>query len=407
MQRNKSLEPKSLKVGDFINMLNIGGVMGECVSYNPDVGKPFQLEVLGQVLIFPEFQSRQGIAAHIRHNALQGVPSAPKVPIIFILGTCMNAGKTLAGSAMVRALHQAGPRASGPFVKLHCAALTETLLESELFGHERGAFTGALTRRDGRFQQADRGTLFLDEIGEISPSVQIKLLRFLQEHEFERVGGNQTIKVDVRIVAATHRDLRQRIESGHFREDLYYRLNVIAIEVPPLRQRLDDVPLLVDHFLSRFREKNQKVVTGISRPALEVLSRYSYPGNVRELENALERAVVLCRQPIIDLEDLPAEIRSGNSEPSLSGNSSQGGPPRLSFSVGTTLDEIERTAIRETLTFTKGDKRLAAQLLGIATRTIYRKLDRSDVAGEFRDGDADPEHELDSSDPDAGPEQGD
>ena len=327
--------------------------------------------------------------------------AAPSQATVLLLGES-GTGKEL----LARHLHELSPRAGRPLVPVNCGALPESILEGELFGYEKGAFTGAVHRRDGRFAQADGGTLFLDEIGEIPLHLQVKLLRVLQEGEIEPLGGKLR-RIDIRLVAATNKDLRKMVHEGRFREDLYYRLNVIALEVPPLRQRLSDVPLLVDYFLSRFREKNQKVVTGISRPALEVLSRYPYPGNVRELENALERAVVLCRQPIIDLEDLPAEIRSGNSEPSLSGNSNQGGPPRLSFSVGTTLDEIERTAIRETLTFTKGDKRLAAQLLGIATRTIYRKLDRSDVAGEFRDGDADPEHELDSSDPDAGPEQGD
>jgi two-component system response regulator HydG len=269
------------------------------------------------------------------------------------------------------------PRAGRPLVPVNCAALPESILEGELFGYEKGAFTGATSRRDGRFAQADGGTLFLDEVAEIPLHLQVKLLRVLQEGEIEPLGGKLR-RVDIRLVAATNKDLRRMVEAGRFREDLYYRLNVIAIEVPPLRQRLDDVPLLVDHFLSRFREKNQKLVTGISRPALEVLSRYHYPGNVRELENALERAVVLCRQPIVDVEDLPQEIRSGGARLESAGHA---GPPRLSFAIGTTLDEIERTSIRETLHYTKGDKRLAAQLLGIATRTIYRKLDRGDAGG--------------------------
>jgi two-component system response regulator HydG len=191
-------------------------------------------------------------------------------------------------------------------------------------------------------------------------------------------------RVDIRLVAATNKDLRRAVSDGRFREDLYYRLNVIAVRVPPLRERLDDVPLLCEHFLSRFREKNHKAITGISRPALEMLMRYGYPGNVRELENTIERAVVLSRQPIIDVDDLPHEIRSGGA---LADGNHAAGPPRLSFPIGTPLDEIERYVIRETLQYTKGDKRLAAQLLGIATRTIYRKLDRADSGAAPEDED--------------------
>jgi two-component system response regulator HydG len=273
-------------------------------------------------------------------------------------------------------------------VPVNCAALPESILEGELFGYEKGAFTGATSRRDGRFVQADGGTLFLDEVGEIPLHLQVKLLRVLQEGEIEPLGGKLR-RVDIRLVAATNKDLRRMVEQGRFREDLYYRLNVIALEVPPLRQRLEDVPLLVEHFLSRFRDKNQKLVTGISRPAIEILSRYHYPGNVRELENALERAVVLCRQPIIDVEDLPQEIRAGGARLEVAG-SANAGPPRLSFAIGTTLDEIERTSIRETLQYTKGDKRLAAQLLGIATRTIYRKLERSEPGAALEGGEEPP-----------------
>jgi two-component system response regulator HydG len=285
---------------------------------------------------------------------------------------------------LARHLHEQSPRAGRPFIPVNCAALPESILEAELFGYEKGAFTGATSRRDGRFTQADGGTMFLDEIGEIPLHIQVKLLRVLQEGEIEPLGGRMR-RVDIRLVAATNRDLRRAVAEGRFREDLYYRLNVIAVRVPPLRERLDDVPLLCDHFLSRFRDKNHKTITGISRPALELLMRYSYPGNVRELENAIERAVVLCRQPVIDVDDLPHEIRSGGA---LSDTNNTAEPPRLSFPIGTALDEIERYVIRETLQYTKGDKRLAAQLLGIATRTIYRKLDRTDV-GPNADDDED------------------
>ncbi len=213
---------------------------------------------------------------------------APSRASVLITGES-GTGKELVAAA----IHEHSTRAQGPFVKLHCAALAESLLESELFGHEKGAFTGAAMRRDGRFQQADGGTLFLDEIGEISPAIQIKLLRFLQEREFERVGGNQTIKVDVRVVAATNRNLEELVKEGKFREDLFYRLNVVAIDMPPLRARQSDVALLAMHFLRKFAAENEKTVKRFSDEALAQLTHYAWPGNVRELENAVERAVVM------------------------------------------------------------------------------------------------------------------
>src|SRR5450432_1994103 len=211
-------------------------------------------------------------------------------------------GESGTGKELIAAaIHERSPRAKGPFVKLHCAALAESLLESELFGHERGAFTGAAGRRDGRFQQAHGGTLFLDEIGEISPSVQVKLLRFLQEREFERVGGNETISVDVRVIAATNRDPKKMVADGTFREDLFYRLNVINLEMPALRERPSDVPLLAAHFLRRFAVENGKQIDGFAPDALELLSGYAWPGNVRELENVVERAVVMTQASQITL----------------------------------------------------------------------------------------------------------
>ncbi len=290
-------------------------------------------------------------------TVLQVAPSRASVLISGESGT----GKELVAAA----LHQHSPRASGPFVKLHCAALSETLLESELFGHERGAFTGAMTRRDGRFQQADRGTLFLDEIGEISPAVQVKLLRFLQEHEFERVGGNQTIKVDVRIITATHRNLLERVKQGLFREDLYYRLNVVTIDVPALRQRTSDIGLLTHHFLSRYAKENGKPINGITDDAMEKLLRYPWPGNVRELENAIERAVVICRSEVIRPEDLAITVLS-----STSGSKQDGYPPV----PGSRLAEIERFAILKTLEHTGGSTSKAAEMLGISPRKIQYKL---------------------------------
>jgi two-component system response regulator HydG len=288
--------------------------------------------------------------------------AAPSVATVLLLGES-GTGKEL----LARQIHELSPRAGRPFVPVNCAAIPEGILEGELFGYEKGAFTGAVARRDGRFAHADGGTLFLDEIGEIPLQVQVKLLRVLQEGEIERLGGKSQ-RIDIRLVAATNKDLRRAVAEGRFREDLYYRLNVIAVNVPPLRDRRDDVPLLVDHFLSRFRDKNQKSVTGCTRAALDALTAHHWPGNVRELENAIERAVVLTKSNVIDLDDLPHEVR-GAPTPGLLGSSA------LTFEIGTPLEEIELRVIHETLRHTKGDKRLAAQLLGIATRTIYRKLD--------------------------------
>jgi DNA-binding NtrC family response regulator len=272
-------------------------------------------------------------------------------------------GESGTGKELVAAaIHEKSPRAKGPFVKLHCAALAESILESELFGHERGAFTGAATRRDGRFQQANGGTLFLDEIAEISPAVQVKLLRFLQEREFERVGGNETISVDVRIVAATNRNLRQRVEEGKFREDLFYRLNVINIEMPPLRERTSDVPLLAGHFLRKYAAENGKTLSGFSDDVLARLGGYWWPGNVRELENVVERAVVLSRGSEIEGSDLPPHLVP---------------PPKAALGIqipGSTLEAVERYAITKTLESTGGSTTRAAEILGISIRKVQYKL---------------------------------
>jgi DNA-binding NtrC family response regulator len=301
-------------------------------------------------------------------TVLQVAPSRASVLITGESGT----GKELIAAA----IHEHSPRASGPFVKLHCAALAETLLESELFGHERGSFTGAAARRDGRFQQADGGTLFLDEIGEISPSVQVKLLRFLQEREFERVGGNQTIKVDVRIVAATNRDLAQRVKDGKFREDLYYRLNVVSIEVPPLRFRPTDIPILAMHFLRKYCVEDAKTVTSFSDEALERITRYAWPGNVRELENAIERAVVVCRTDEIQEGDLAPSVVAGAA-------ASRDGLPAV---PGATLAELERFAILRTLEHTGGSTSRAAEMLGISPRKIQYRLREYAGDGKPRNG---------------------
>jgi len=287
-------------------------------------------------------------------TAYQAAPSTANVLILGESGT----GKEL----LARAIHERSLR-DGPFVGVNLAALPETIVESELFGHEKGSFTGATARRIGRIAQADGGTLFLDEIGELSPSVQVKLLRVLQEGEYEPIGG-RTEQATFRLVAATNRDLEQAVDEGSFREDLYYRLNVIAITSPRLADRRDDIPLLVDHFLDRYCRKNGKPRMTVEREALDQLMSYHWPGNVRELENVVERAVVLGKEPTMGLADLPGKITSAERR---AGD--------LSFSIGTPLSEIERRVIRATLDHTDGDKQLAAQLLGISARTIYRKLD--------------------------------
>jgi two-component system response regulator HydG len=278
--------------------------------------------------------------------------------------TVMLSGESGTGKELfARMIYELSERAEKPFVAVNCAALPETILESELFGYEEGAFTGANQRKIGRFEAADGGTLFLDEIGELSQQVQVKLLRVLQEGEFERLGSNTTTRVDVRIVAATHKDLEEELESGNFREDLYYRLNVVNIVIPPLRNRIEDVALLAEHFLGIYREKNNREISGLSRECLDALSTYKWPGNVRELENVIERAVVLDKDGTIDIDDLPEHIVSHEGE-----------SRHITIPLGTPLDEIEKRVLHETLKMTGGDKKLAANLLDISTRTIYRKL---------------------------------
>ena len=295
--------------------------------------------------------------------AVQAAPSSATVLIQGESGT----GKEL----LAHAIHDHSQRPGGPFVPVNCAAIPESILEAELFGYERGAFTGAVTNRDGRFSLADKGTLFLDEVGEISPQVQVKLLRVLQEGEFERLGG-RTVKVDLRLVAATNKDLAAEVREGRFREDLFYRLNVITVYLPPLRERAEDIPLLAEHFLRRYSEKNAKSIGGFTPAATQRLSAYHWPGNVRELENVVERAVVLTKHANIDEDDLPRELFSAQD----------GDGRSINIAIGTPLEEVERRLIFETLKRTKGDKRLAAQLLGIATRTIYRRLESSRTEGD-------------------------
>ncbi|MFT4974475.1 MAG: two-component system response regulator HydG [Myxococcota bacterium] len=263
---------------------------------------------------------------------------------------------------LARFIHRASPRRSARLVTVNCAALPESLLESELFGHEAGAFTGATGRREGRFELAQSGTLFLDEVTEMSTSVQVKLLRVLQDGEYERVGGTRTLSADARLIAATNRDPEEAIEEGLLREDLYYRLNVIRLHLPPLRERAEDIPLLVHHFIGQHAARNGRDIRGISNEAMDALAAWRWPGNVRELENASERAVVLCRDDIIQLSHLPSTIQQHKSAPG-----------RLTFSVGTPLKNVERQMIEATLAHVDNDKTLASKLLGITARTIYRR----------------------------------
>jgi DNA-binding NtrC family response regulator len=279
--------------------------------------------------------------------------------------TVLIEGETGTGKGLVaQAIHQNSPRKSERFVWVNCGALAEGVIESELFGHERGAFTGANALRRGRFELADGGTLFLDEIAETSPAVQVKLLRVLQDRAFERVGGTDTIKTDVRLIAATNRELAAEVKAGRFRDDLYYRLSVVRIEMPPLRERREDVPLLVEAFLREFNREHGRRVTGITRGVLDRLMRYPWPGNVRELRNTVEGMVVFAqgRRPL-DLSDLPDALREVESA-----------GEKLELRVGMTVDEAERQLIAATLRHCGNDKPRAAAMLGIGLRTLYRKL---------------------------------
>lgn len=308
-----------------------------------------------------------GQSASIRLTLETLAQAAPSQATVLLYGES-GTGKEL----LAQKVHSLSDRKGGPFVAVNCAALPDNLLESELFGHEKGAFTGASARREGRFERASGGTLFLDEIGETSSAVQVRLLRVLQEGEIERLGGNEIIPVDVRVVAATNRSLEQAVEKGEFREDLYYRLNVIQIEVPPLRNRHGDIILLAQHFLARFAEKNNKTMRGFSEAALRVLESHRWAGNVRELENTIERCVVLCRGDIVGVDDLPKHINK-DAPASQQVHQEDG----IFVPYGVPLEEVEKKIIRHTLERTGGDKNTAARLLGIASRTIYRKLDES------------------------------
>jgi DNA-binding NtrC family response regulator len=281
--------------------------------------------------------------------------------------TVLITGESGTGKELIAGLiHHLSPRAERPFVTLNAAALPATLLEAELFGHEKGAFTGAQQRKLGRFELADGGTLFLDEIGDMPPEVQVKILRVLQDGAFERLGSTRTLQVDVRVVAATNKELMQEVEAGRFRLDLYYRLNVISLRLPPLRERREDIPLLVAHFMRKYALQNNKEVTGIQQQVMQFLQRADWPGNVRELENVIERAVVLAKEPIISVAELPAQFQDKDPVPTSSDHFAL---PRQA-----TLAEIEREAIVQALQHCGGNRQATARALNIGLATLYRKL---------------------------------
>jgi DNA-binding NtrC family response regulator len=284
-------------------------------------------------------------------------------------------GESGVGKELVAdAVHNLSPRRDGPLVKVHCAALAESLLESELFGHEKGSFTGAQARKRGRFELANEGTLFLDEIGEINQNVQIKILRVIQERKFERVGGEETVEVDVRIIAATNRDLKKEVAEGRFREDLYYRLNVVNIHVPPLRERRDDIPLLAMAFLKEISEENGKKLDGFDPKSRQALYSHTWPGNVRELRNCIESAVVMARGTLVGVEDLPPSLRGSAEE------------REMRVPASSSLADAEKILIRETLLAQNGNKSRTAEILGIGRKTLYQKIEEYGIDAGVRSG---------------------
>lgn len=275
-------------------------------------------------------------------------------------------GESGTGKELVaKAIHQNSKRKDKPYIAVNCAAIPESLLESEIFGHEKGAFTGAISQKEGCFELADKGTLFLDEIGEMPADLQSKFLRVLEDGSFRRLGGTQEIKVDVRVIAATNRNLEEAVEEGFFREDLYYRLNVFNIKLPPLRERSEDIPLLVQSFIEEFNLKNDKNIRGLSREALKILKKYSFPGNVRELKNVIERAVIVSVNDVIEPEDLPETLTSRASK-----------APTVEFRLGMTMEEVEKQFLFHTINYVDGNKTKAAKMLDISLKTLHNKLNK-------------------------------
>jgi transcriptional regulator with PAS, ATPase and Fis domain len=285
-------------------------------------------------------------------------------------------GESGTGKELVaQTIHQLSPRAPHPYVPVNCAAIPDTLLESELFGHEKGAFTGAVARRQGCFELANRGTLFLDEIAEMTPTTQAKLLRVLQERTFRTLGGQREQTTDVRVIAATNVDPPEAVQQGKLREDLFYRLNVFAIQLPPLRDRIDDLPVLTEAFISEFNTRNQRNIAGVSGAVMQTFERYHWPGNVRQLRNVIERATIVAQGPLIEARDLPALA----GLPASASPAAAGGAGTASLSAGMTVDEAERQLIEITLADTGGNKTRAAEMLGISLKTLHNKLNRLDL----------------------------
>jgi len=321
-------------------------------------------EALGKRFSHPNVVARSPKMQEVLSTVERVAPTNATV----LLGGESGVGKDL----IARAIHEKSRRASGPFLKINSTAIPENLLESELFGFEKGAFTGAVASKPGKFELADKGTLFLDEIGDVPPATQVKLLRVLQEREFERLGGTKTVKVDVRLVAATNRDLREALEQGTFREDLYYRLNVVPIDIAPLRERKEDIPDLVDLFVTRFAGESGKVIEGITPQAMQMLANYHWPGNVRELQNIVERACALSKGPQLEAADIHIDVR-----PSKSGNGAPGFLPE-----GLTLEQYEDEMVQEALRRANGNKSQAARLLGLSRNALRYRLSKIGIVDE-------------------------
>ena len=299
--------------------------------------------------------------------------------------TVLLGGESGVGKDMIaRAIHQHSRRASGPFIKINCTAIPENLLESELFGYEKGAFTGAMNAKPGKFELADKGTILLDEIGDVPGTIQVKLLRVLQEREFERLGGTKTLKVDVRVLAATNQDLRAALEQGTFREDLFYRLNVVPISIPPLREHKEDIPYLVDHFLARFGRDSAQPVTGITPAAMRMLVEFHWPGNIRELENIIERALALSTGTMLDVADIRLDVVPGGPSPAASGTpgAEAAGTAGAFLPPGMTLERWEDEIIKEALRRSNGNKSQAARLLGLSRNAFRYRLSKLGVPDE-------------------------
>ena len=350
---------------DIKLLLIVGSLVGQAVRIREMAEKDKQAVVAENIKLRQQIKGKYKFGnvvytSPLMEAVLEGARQVAQTQATVLLTGESGTGKELVAAA----IHYGSPRSDKPFIKVACAALPENLLESELFGYERGAFTGAMERKIGRFEMAHGGTIFLDEIGDLSPTIQIKLLRVLQEKEFERLGGTETIKVDVRVICATHRDLKKMVKEGKFREDFFYRINVFPVQIPPLRERKEDIPLLVAHFTHKYNKENKKGIDGVNRAALDVLMAYSWPGNVRELENVIEHAVIVCDKELITPKHLPGNISVSELEIKPEGTTL----PRI-------VESIERQKIEEALEKYK-TQRKAAKALGITERMLGYKVSK-------------------------------